>query len=92
MLARSVCIDFDVVGVVNGCSLASVDVDKALLLGRRSQMRVDNVNAIRAFQHARISRNNATLLESVVLHEGANGSCTKLGLGVKVLEILFDGT
>ena len=83
VLARSVSMDFDVVGVVYGGSLTFVDVASPLDLGGRIQMRVGHVNIVSAFQHASVTRNNATLLESVVLHEAANGSRTKFGLVVK---------
>ena len=73
VLARSVGVDLNEVDVVDDGCLASVGVDHSLVLGRRSQMRIDNVNAISTFQHAQITRDNATLPESVVLQQSANG-------------------
>ena len=92
MLARSVSIDFDVVGVVYGGSLTFVDADNPLDMGGRIQMRVGHVNVVSAFQHAGVTRHNATFRKSVVFHEGANGSSPEFGLGIKVLEILVNST
>ena len=91
MLARSVGVHLSEVDVVDCGCLAFVGVDNSLVLGGKSKMRIDNVDAICTFQHARITRDNATLLESVVLHEGANGRRTIFCLSVKVVEIFVDG-
>ena len=49
VLARSVCVDFDVVGVVNGSGLAFVNVDNPLDKSGRERVRVGHGNVVVAF-------------------------------------------
>ena len=52
---------------------------------------VNSVNAISTLHHAYISKDNAALPASVVLHQRANGGSTKRSLGVKVFEVFVNG-
>ena len=69
VLARSVCADFDVVGVVSGGGLAFVNVDNPLDKRRRKRVRVGHGNVVSAFQHAGITRHYATFSEGAILHK-----------------------